>query len=97
MALKVIRQFLRLEAMEENGQNNETGLYGRAYTGQYMERERLSVTEYREVSNCEFCCISNVGQRGGTFAKLHHLSFNLILLRLLLVNWSHCPALANVR
>jgi len=73
MALKVIRQFLRLEAMEENGQNNETGLYDRTYTGQYMERERLSVT-YREVSNCEFCWISNVSQRKETFAKLHHLS-----------------------
>ena len=73
MALKVIRQFLRLQSMEENGQNNETGLYGR----QYMERERLSVT-YREVSNCEFCCTSNVSQRKETFAKLHHLSTVLI-------------------
>lgn len=39
--------------MEENGQNNETGLYGRAYTGQYMERERLTVT-YRECLTVNF-------------------------------------------
>jgi len=63
--------------MEENSQNNETGLYGRAYTGQYMERERLSVT-YREVSNCEFCCTTKVSQRKETFAKLHHLLTVLI-------------------
>jgi len=72
MALKVIRHFLRLQAMDENGQNNETGLYGHVYTGQYMERERLSVT-YKEVSNCEFCCCTpNVSQRGATFSKLQN-------------------------
>jgi len=38
-----------MEAMEENGQNNETGLYGRAYTGQYMEKGTLKCDVQRSV------------------------------------------------